>query len=263
MDLKNKLALITGASVGIGAEFSKQLAAQGCNLILVARSADALNRLADNLRTTFNIDVTVLTQDLSQPGAGETIYNAVVERGLKVDILINNAGIGMYGEFLQQSLVQIHSMLRLNIDTLTDLTHLFLPAMKGRGEGIIILVGSIASFMPGPLYAAYSASKAYVLSLGEALNRELKGSGVSCTVVCPGVTATSFFDVAGQNDRYTLYQKLVIMKPEDVASIGLRAALQGKHSVLTGFLNKLQAFVLRFTPRALATFMAYRGMKLN
>lgn len=263
MILKNKLALITGASIGIGAEFSRQLAEMGCNLVLVSRSTDTLNALAEQIRARYGVEVSVIASDLSQAGAAEALYNDINQRGLQVDILINNAGIGMYGEFEQQPLDQIRSMLRLNIDSLTDLTHLFLPGMRQRRYGIIMLVGSLASFMPGPLYAAYSASKAYVLSLGESLNRELKGSGVSCTVVCPGVTATSFFDAAGQNNRYTLYQRLVIMKPEDVARLGLEAALKRKPSVLTGFLNKLQVFAFRFTPRAWATFMAYQGMKLR
>jgi uncharacterized protein len=261
--LKDHLALVTGASNGIGAEFARQLAALGCNLVLVARSADALNTLAQKIRTQHGVAVSVITLDLAAPGAGPVLFQEVSGRGLHVDVLVNNAGIGLYGEFQGQSLDQIHQMLRLNIDTLTDLTHLFLPAMRARRRGIIIQVGSLASFMPGPLYAAYSASKAYVLSLGESLNRELKGSGVSCTVVCPGVTATSFFDAAGQNNRYTLYQRLVIMQAEDVARIGLQAALKGKPSILTGFLNKLQVFAFRFTPRAWATFMAYHGMKLR
>lgn len=263
MILKDHLALVTGASNGIGAEFARQLAALGCNLVLVARSADALNTLAQRIRAQHGVAVSVITLDLAAPGAGPALFEEVSERGLQVDVLVNNAGMGLYGEFQGRSLDQIHQMLRLNIDTLTDLTHLFLPAMRARRRGIIIQVGSLASFMPGPLYAAYSASKAYVLSLGESLNRELKGSGVSCTVVCPGVTATSFFDAAGQNNRYTLYQRLVIMQAEDVARIGLQAALKGKPSILTGFLNKLQVFAFRFTPRAWATFMAYHGMKLR
>lgn len=263
MNLKNKLALVTGASNGIGVDFARQLAAMGCNLVLVARSLDALNKVAEEIRTAYPVTVTVLSQDLAKAEAGATLFQEVSGRGLHVDILVNNAGIGLYGEFQAQSLDQIRKMLRLNIDTLTDLTHLFLPGMRQRRYGIIILVGSLASFMPGPLYAAYSASKAYVLSLGESLNRELKGSGVSCTVICPGVTGTSFFDTAGQNNRYTLYQRLVIMRAHDVARQGLDAALKGKASVLTGFLNKLQVFLFRFTPRSLATLMAYHGMKLR
>ncbi|NPU91298.1 MAG: SDR family oxidoreductase [Gammaproteobacteria bacterium] len=261
--LTNKYALVTGASIGIGADFSRQLAAMGCNLVLVSRSEDKLQALADVIKATYPVNARVIAMDLGEPGAGELLFHKLTEAGVRIDILVNNAGLGMYGEFSGQSLEQIRKMLRLNIDTLTDLTHLFLPSMLERRYGMIIQVGSLASFMPGPLYAAYSASKAYVLSLGESLNRELKGTGVTCTVVCPGVTATSFFDAAGQNNRYTLYQRLVIMQPADVASIGLDAALKGKPSVLTGFINKLQVFVLRFTPRVVASFMAYQGMKLR
>lgn len=263
VNLTNKYALVTGASIGIGADFSRQLAAMGCNLVLVSRSEDKLQTLADVIKATYPVNVRVIAMDLGEPGAGELLFHKLTEAGVRIDILVNNAGLGMYGEFSGQPLEQIRKMLRLNIDTLTDLTHLFLPAMLERRYGMIIQVGSLASFMPGPLYAAYSASKAYVLSLGESLNRELKGTGVTCTVVCPGVTATSFFDAAGQNNRYTLYQRLVIMQPAEVARIGLDAALKGKPSVLTGFINKLQVFVLRFTPRVVASFMAYQGMKLR
>lgn len=262
-DIRGKRALVTGASIGIGADIARQLAARGCNLVIVSRTAQRLHELAAEITAAHPVSVEVIAMDLAEPGVGERLHRQVVAAGLDIDILVNNAGLGLYGEFAGQSLAQIHGMLRLNIDTLTDLTHLFLPAMRQRRFGIILQVGSIASFMPGPLYAAYSASKAYVLSLGEALNRELKGSGVSCTVLCPGVTATDFFNAAGQDNRYTFYQRLVMMPSADVARTGIDAAVRGKPSVLPGFLNRLQVFLLRFTPRPLASILAYHGMKLR
>lgn len=264
-NLKGKCALITGASIGIGADFARQLAALGCDLVIVSRTEARLRELAADITKQYGVAVEVMAMDLAEPGVGvgERLHREVSARGLDIDILVNNAGLGLYGEFADQQLSQIRGMLRLNIDTLTDLTHLFLPAMVDRRFGIILQVGSIASFMPGPLYAAYSASKAYVLSLGESLNRELKGSGVSCTVLCPGVTATEFFNAAGQGSKYTLYQRLVMMRSAEVARIGIDAALRGKPSVLPGFVNKLQVFGLRISPRWFATFMAYHAMRLR
>lgn len=262
-NLKGKCALITGASIGIGADFARQFAALGCDLVIVSRTEARLRVLAADITARHGVAVEVIAMDLGEPGVGQRLYDEVRARGLDIDILVNNAGLGLYGDFAGQSLAQIRGMLRLNIDTLTDLTHLFLPAMLERRFGIILQVGSIASFMPGPLYAAYSASKAYVLSLGESLNRELKGTGVSCTVLCPGVTATDFFNAAGQADKYTLYQRLVMMRSDDVARTGIAAAMRGKPSVLPGFVNKLQVFGLRLTPRWFATFMAYQAMRLR
>lgn len=262
-NLKGKRALVTGASIGIGADFARQLAALGCDLVIVSRTEVRLRELAADITAQHGVAVEVIAMDLAEPGVGERLHREVSTRGLDIDILVNNAGLGLYGEFAGQQLSQIRGMLRLNIDTLTDLTHLFLPAMLERRFGIILQVGSIASFMPGPLYAAYSASKAYVLSLGESLNREIKGTGVSCTVLCPGVTATEFFSAAGQGNKYTLYQRLVMMPPAEVARIGIDAALRGKPSVTPGFVNKLQVFGLRITPRGLATFMAYHAMRMR
>lgn len=262
-NIKGKRALITGASIGIGADFAGQFAALGCNLVIVSRTEARLRELAADLARQHGVAVEVIAMDLAEPGVGQRLYDEVRARGLDIDIVVNNAGLGLYGRFAGQSLEQIRGMLRLNIDTLTDLTHLFLPAMVERRFGVILQVGSIASFMPGPLYAAYSGSKAYVLSLGESLNREIKGTGVSCTVLCPGVTATEFFNAAGQNNKYTFYQRLVMMPSAVVARIGIDAALRGKPSVVPGFVNKLQVFGLRLTPRWFATFMAYQAMRMR
>jgi short-subunit dehydrogenase len=262
-NLAGRRALVTGASIGIGADFARQLAARGCNLVIASRTEARLRALADELVAQYGVAVEVIAIDLAAPGAGQRLFEDVRARGLDIDVLVNNAGLGMYGGFADQSLEQIRGMLRLNIDTLTDLTHLFLPGMRQRGFGIILQVGSIASFMPGPLYAAYSGSKAYVLSLGEALNQELKGSGVSCTVLCPGVTATEFFNAAGQNNRYSFYQRLVMMPSNEVARIGIEAALRGKASVVPGLVNKLQVFGLRLSPRWFSRWSAHQAMKLR
>lgn len=260
--LQNKRALVTGASFGIGADFARQLAQHGCNLVLVARNEARLRELAAEITSAHGVDVDIVVMDLSAPGVAEQLAKQTSERGLDVDILVNNAGLGLYGEFGEHPLDKIQEMLHLNVITLTELTRLYLPQMRQRRFGRVIQVGSIASYMAGPLYAAYSASKAYVLSLGQSLNNELRGTGVSCTVVCPGVTATNFFDAAGQPEA-SLYQRMILMRSDDVARIGLNAALKGRSSVVTGFLNKAQVFVQMLWPRWLAYFVASRVVKVR
>ena len=260
--LSNRTALVTGASSGLGAEFARQLARRGCHLVLVARRADALDRIADQCRSQ-GVNVTVISRDLSQPGAADELHKEVALVGLQVDILVNNAGFGVHGLFMDQPLKRIHSMLALNITTLTELTHLFGKDMVNRGHGHILQVGSVGSFQPGPLYGAYAATKAYVLSLGEALACELRGTGVTSTVVCPGVTETEFLDSAGQDGKISFYQKMVLMQADVVVRQGRDAMLAGRPAVVTGWLNKLQIFALRLVSRRFAARAALWGMRLD
>ena len=260
--LSNRTALVTGASSGLGAEFARQLARRGCHLVLVARRADALDRIADQCRSQ-GVNVTVISRDLSQAGAANELYKEVALAELQVDILVNNAGFGVHGFFMDQPLKRIHSMLALNITTLTELTHLFGKDMVSRGHGHILQVGSVGSFQPGPLYGAYAATKAYVLSLGEALACELRGTGVTSTVVCPGVTETEFLDSAGQDGKISFYQKMVLMQADVVVRQGLDAMLAGRPAVVTGWLNKLQIFALRLVSRRFAARAALWGMRLD
>ncbi len=260
--LQSRRALVTGASYGIGADFARDLAARGCNLVLVARNEARLLELAAEITAKHAVQIDFVVVDLAEPRAAERLFEQVSARGLEIDVLVNNAGVGLHGVFGEQSLDRIQEMLRLNIMTLTALTHLFLPKMRERRFGRIVQIGSIASYLAGPLYAAYSASKAYVLSFGESLNEELRGTGVSCTVVCPGMTATNFFEAAG-DDKPSLYQRLVSMSSRDVARIGVRAALQGRSSVVTGLLNKIQVLGQMLMPRRLAYFIASQFVKVR
>ena len=179
--------------------------------------------------------------------------------GQVVDVLVNNAGHGLYGEFWTVPWERLRHMLELDMVALTHLTYLVLPDMMARNFGYILHVASTGSFQPSPTYAAYAAAKSYVLSLGEALHYELRQTGVKCTVLCPGVTRTEFFEVAGQ--KLTAYQRLTMMESAEVARIGIEAMLKGRSSVVAGRLNALLAWVTRFVPRQVQAAMTYRLMR--
>jgi short-subunit dehydrogenase len=244
-----KTVLITGASGGIGYELSKLFAADGYNLILVARSADKLEQLAAELTKDRSITVTNMPKDLSDPSAPQQIFDAVQSKGLSVDELVNNAGFGVQGPFANSSLEEAHQMLQLNIGALTELTRLFLPDMLARKSGRILNVGSTGSFAPVASMAVYGATKAYVLSFSEALAEELRGSGVTVTALCPGVTYTGFQERAGIHSIGTL--RMGGMEAADVARIGYRAMQQGRAVVITGLFNQFMIFSNRFSPRSL------------
>ncbi|MEL6383145.1 MAG: SDR family oxidoreductase, partial [Cyanobacteria bacterium J06626_18] len=189
-------ALVTGASSGIGAVFAEQLASRKHDLILVARSQDKLQAIADKLSQQHSIQATVIVQDLTEPNAGKTVFTHVQQQGITVDLLINNAGFGTYGEFADGVLDTHLNMIQLNVVALTELTHLYLPQMRSRRSGSIINIGSTASFQPIPYFAVYAATKAFVLSFSEALWQECKPYNVKVLAVCPGPTETEFFKVA-------------------------------------------------------------------
>ncbi len=258
-ELRGRRALVTGASSGLGADFARLLARQGCHLVLVARREERLRALADELRATQRVSVEVRPLDLTARGAPEALHARLRGERLDVDVLVNNAGLGLYGPFLDIPWEREEHMLRLDILALVQLTRLFVQDMRARGFGRVLLVSSIGAFQPTPLYASYSAAKAFVLSYGEALDYELRGSGVSCTVLAPGVTATEFLQVSGQ--KPTWYQRLMMMRSEDVARAGLRAMRARRSSVVPGVMNALGAFSMRFLPRRLAAAVAYRTMK--
>ncbi len=184
---------------------------------------------------------------------------AIEEAGLTVDILVNNAGFGVYGQFLEIPWQNEKNMLILDMVVLTYMTKKFAKDMVQRGNGYILQVSSLAAYQPTPGYATYAAAKSYVLSFTEAFNYELKGTGVSCTALSPGVTATEFFEVSGQ--KPSLYQRTMIMKSEDVARIGLKAMLKRRGSVVPGFGNWLSAFLVRFVSRSTAAVFAHRLIK--
>lgn len=257
-ELKGRTALVTGASSGIGADLARELASRGCDLVLVARRVDALEALATELRQS-GVKATVLPADLSGAQTREQLLKDVVAAGLKIDVLVNNAGFGVFGNFAATEWSRLDQMLQLDIVALTHLTRLFVPGMIERQFGRILQVASTGAFQPSPNYAAYSAAKSYVLSFGVALNCELKGTGVSCTTLCPGVTATEFFDVAGQ--KFTWYQRMTVMKPPEVARRGMRALLARRPEVVAGSVNALMAWSTRLMPRPLTAVVANELMK--
>src|SRR5215217_4500102 len=235
--------LITGASAGLGAEFARQCAARGETLILVARRRERL----DALKAELGGEAYVIAADLSAPDAAAALFAEVAELGLSVETLINNAGFGLAGAFAALPAERQIEMIDLNIRSLTELCRLFLPPMLERRRGFILNVASTAAFQAGPHMAVYYASKAYVLSLSEALHQEAKGSGVHVTALCPGPTATEFFDVAGAgNGRLAK----IATDPVAVVRIGLAALARNKAIVVPGAANKIGAQASRFLPRA-------------
>jgi short-subunit dehydrogenase len=242
------VALVTGASSGIGAALAREFARHGHDLVLVARRAEPMAQLAEEL-AAGGAATTVIPFDLSRPGAAATLAHDIAERGITLGALVNNAGLGAAGRFDKIETRRIGEMLQVNIVALTELTRLILPGMVARGRGKIMLVASIAGFSPGPHMAVYFASKNYVLSLGEALAYELAGTGVGVTVLCPGATETEFFTIAGSSGTRMGQHMRRMMPAADVASRGYRGLVAGRNVVITGMLNRLLAAAGRFAPR--------------
>jgi hypothetical protein len=246
-------ALITGASSGIGAVFAQELAQRKIDLVLVARSKDKLDLLAEQLRSQHQIQVDVLVQDLTVPGAATTVFEAVTQKNIAIDLLINNAGFGDYGLFSESSLTKQLEMIQLNISTLVELTYRFLPQMQQRGSGSIINLSSMAAFQPIPYMSVYAATKAFVLSFSEALWAENQEKGVKVLAVCPGPTKTNFFDIAGFARLATgASQHQSATSPEAVVQEALQALEVDNSTVVPGGLsNQLVVNLSRFLPRDL------------
>jgi short-subunit dehydrogenase len=221
-----KWALITGASSGLGLEFADLLAAQKVNLVLAARRQESMEKLASDLRRKYGVGVLVEAIDLASPGAASRLKSSLDARSVAIDILLNNAGYGLHGDFLEAPIERTMNMIQLNITTVTELTYFFGRDMATRRSGHILLVASLLGFQAVPSYAAYAATKAYVLAFGEALHDELRPHGVVVTSLCPGHTATGFDAAAGATASLLL--RLLTMKPRPVAASGIRALLQGE-----------------------------------
>src|SRR5215218_5142543 len=244
-----KWALITGASSGLGLEFADLLAAQKVNLVLAARRKESMEKLASDLRRKYGVDVQVEAIDLASPGAASRLKSSLDARSVAIDILVNNAGYGLHGDLLETPIERTVNMIQLNITTLTELTYLFGRDMAKRRSGHILLVASLLAFQAVPSYAAYAATKAFVLSLGEALHDELRPQGVVVTSLCPGHTATGFDAAAGATNSHLL--RLLTMMPSPVAASGIQALLRGRATVIAGLSNKMAAFSTRLTPRSM------------
>ena len=254
------LALITGASDGIGLELAHIHAARGGNLIVVARNTAKLEALKQTLEQTHGVSVHVITQDLALPHAAETLYQTVSGMGLNVDVLINNAGFGDYGFFAETSAEKEEKMIQLNITTLTQLCKLFIQDMKQRGAGRIMNVASTGAFQPAPTMAVYCATKSYVLSFTEAVNNELKGSGVTMTALCPGPTTTGFEKAAAMGES-NLFKGPTVASAKSVAQYGYKAMMAGKVVAVHGWMNKLMVFSVRLVPRAMVVNIARMILK--
>ena len=247
-------ALITGASMGIGKELARIFAADGHDLVLVARSEDKLQNLALELESAHGIVAHVVPADLTDPGAPARIFAVLQSDGLEVDYLVNNAGFGANGPFAELPLQSQMDMLQVNIDALVALTHLALQGMLARKRGRILNIASTAGFQPGPDMAVYYATKSFVLLFSEAVAEEVKDSGVTVTAHCPGATATSFAGTAG-NDKSILF-KLGAAPADKVARHAYRSMMKGKVVAIEGLMNWLTAFSVRFSPRFLVRKLA-------
>jgi short-subunit dehydrogenase len=244
-------ALVTGASSGIGYELAKLFARDHHNLVLVARSAEKLARVETELQP-FGVSVKTIALDLGPAGAPRVLYDQLQREGIVVDMLVNNAGFGAFGNFADMPEEEILGQIDLNIIALTQLTKLFLPSMISRRSGRIMNVASTAGFQPGPLMAVYYATKAYVISFSEAVASELHGSGVTVTCFCPGATHTGFARRAG-TEGSRLFKRFGAMNADVVARDGYRALMKGRTLAISGTQNWLVAESTRFAPRKVVT----------
>src|SRR5689334_1241337 len=251
------IALITGASTGLGREFARLCAHDGYDVVLISRSLQQLETLAAEIQRDTNRAVRVIEKDLSIPDAAREVFDELTSAGLQIELLINNAGFGLVGRFWQLSEEEQMQMIQLNVGALTHLTRLFLPGFVQRRRGYVLNVASTAAFQPGPLMAVYYATKAYVVSFSEALHNEVRDHGVTVTALCPGPTKTEFDKRAGGTGT-KLFQGRNVMNASAVAQIGLVAMRAGKPLVIAGRINAVMAFLTRFAPRQFAASMARR-----
>jgi short-subunit dehydrogenase len=239
--------LITGATSGIGYELAKLFGSMGYNLVIVSRTESELASKKQEL-SSFGIDVITISKDLFEPDAAVELYEEIKTKGLDIGILVNDAGQGQYGLFVDNDLDRYLQLIQLNIASLTTLTHLFLKDMVAKNKGRILQLASIASETPGPYQAVYHASKAYVLSFTEALINEVKDTNVTLTALQPGVTDTDFFNKAGMLDSKAVQDKSKMADPAKVAKDGVDALMAGKDKVVSGWKNKMQTAMSNLIP---------------
>jgi uncharacterized protein len=252
INLKSKWALVTGASSGFGADFARELGALGCNLILTARRKDRLEQVAEEIRQRFGVPTKIIPMDLSDSGAPQQLYDRIQAEDIQVNVLINNAGFGLYGEFVDIDWGREKEMLQLNIMTVAHLTKLFGRDMVERDFGYILNVASNSAYQPTPMFATYGGSKSFVLNFSEALNYEWRHTNVHCTAISPGPVVTEFQQVAGQSEQHP-YVRMVNMESAQVARIGIKAMLKGRSSIVPGWKVSVTAWISQRAPRRLAT----------
>ena len=250
-----RMALVTGASSGIGRAIAVELASRKFDLVLTARREARLQTLGAELARLYGVGTTVVAIDLAAPQAATELHDRVCEMDPSIDVLVNSAGVGNHGDFASTDWLVEHRMIQLNIVALTELTKLVLAGMLGRRAGRILNVASTAAFKPGPFYAVYAATKAYVLSFSEALQQELSGTGVTATALCPGSTSTSFASAAGIQ-RKRLLRLLPTMRPDVVARCAVKGLLAGRPLVIPGYTNNAVAVALKLLPRSTVRALA-------
>jgi hypothetical protein len=256
-----KTALITGASSGIGAAFAEALAAEGLDLILVARSEDKLRALAKQLAEVHARRVEVVTADLTHAGAAAKVHAAAQALGMEVDLLLNNAGFGTVGSFVKQDAARERDEIQLNAAAVVDMAHAFLPAMLERKRGAIVNVASMAAFQPLPYMSVYAATKAFVLSFSQGLRGEVRDKGVKVLAVCPGPVDTPFFEATGTKGLRKTVPRATLVTTELVVRESLKALRAGRSFVVPGVAFKMAALGTRFMPRDLLATMTARFMK--
>jgi short-subunit dehydrogenase len=252
-------ALITGGSVGIGAALADVFAEHGHNLILVSRSLDKLEARRRAIEAKFKVEVVCIPEDLTDPAGPRRLHDAVASRGLDVHHLVNNAGVGLFGKFATTDLDRELKMIQLNVTSVVELTKRFLPPMIERRSGTILNVASTAAFVPGPWMSIYYATKAFVLSFSEAVDYELKSSGVSVTTLCPGPTESEFKVRAG-SQRSRLFEAFVMDAPR-VARVGYDAMMNGRLVAIPGLRNKMIPVAARVIPRGLIAKLSHRAAR--
>ncbi len=255
--MNKKVALITGASSGIGREFARIHAANGGDLIIIARRKEKLNELKEELEKKYNVNIKVIAKDLTLPESPMEIYNEIKEEGINVDYLINNAGFGGRGYFYERPMELDLQMIQVNIVTLTTLTRLFLPDFVKRNSGKILNVSSTAALIPGPLQAVYYATKAYVLSFSNAIAQELKDTNITVTALLPGATETEFAKTSDMS-KTAVFKKTA--NPYEVAKEGYDAMIKGKLDVVAGLTSsqKVTMSMLKFMPKKLMLKQVYQ-----
>lgn len=258
-ELKGEWAVVTGASSGLGRDFALQLAELGMHVVVAARRVDRLEDLKSEIEGRFGTRVVAVQVDLAGEDGAERLYRSVAEEEIEPLVLVNNAGFGAWGAFLEIPWEKERAMLELDVVSLVYLTRRFAADMVTRGRGLVLQVSSIGAYQSAPTYASYAAAKSFVLHHGEAIGYELRGTGVSVTVLSPGVTATEFLSVAGQ--KPTAYQRLSMMESDRVVRVGIRAMLRGRMSVVPGFFNAFTVWLNRLLPRRLVVRIAEASMR--
>jgi short-subunit dehydrogenase len=251
-------AVVTGASSGLGAIFAEQLAQRGMPLVLAGRDRARLEQVQHSVQEAHGVDVELVVGDLGTPAGVDELISAL--DGRMIDVLVNNAGFGTYGTLIDIDVERDHELVAVNVDALVRLTHAVLPGMVDRGRGGILNVASTIAFQPAPYQATYGASKAFVLSFSQALRAEIKGSGVTVTVLCPGPTRTGFVDALGRDvSGVEVYKNLA--SPEPVVTAGLRALDRRQAVIVPGWRNWFMAQVSRTSPASVSTYVSGRMLR--